>query len=551
LKNPIDDIEEIDLGALDDHELLAGAQRDLMMENFYTSRRLARIDEYRQRLDRDFKARQSAEPHFTLTALRETVVEVGPLLGHDPGKIKGDCLRTKTLREHFPAVWDLCRAGQLDMYKASIISDTVKYDLDSPADLAKLAGKMSKWLHNSLDNRDADDLPLITKTSKQVRNKLNYELKKLKRKDADERFRKAFKDRGVRVDAGLEGMGCLTLNHSAPDLQVADYHLTLIAKTLRKQGDERTLQQLRADTMLDLIMGRLTVGASTHELEEEETLDGRDPVETVRRLPTANYARPVINVVVPIQTLMGVSDEPGVLSGGEAIPASLVRKLAQDPEATWYRMLTDPKRQCVELSTKSYKPTKPIWRTVVADYNSCFHPTCTAPATTCEVDHRVPWPRGNTTTENLAPACKREHTAKHAKGFSLEKGDDGALVFKTAAGFTHKCESAEQPASEEWPEDWFFDSQFSATEILEALRHLRSQDEAVNGIVFERWRLEKLWASYRVSYPEASDDEIHYWMYGDPFEDEEDHYSPPILKKGDTARELRLAEAQRRGEWAA
>ena len=551
MRNPIDDIEEIALGALDDHELLAGAQRDLMMENFYASRRVARIDEFRQRRDRDFKARKADEPHFTLTALAETVVEVGPLLGHDPGKIKADCLRTKTLREHFPAVWDLCRRGQLDLYKASIISDTVKYELEDAADLAKLAGKMSEWLNKCLEDKADDDLPFITKTSKQLRNKLNYELKKIKRKDADERFRRAFKDRGVRVDAGMEGMGYLTLNHTAPDLQAALYHLTLIAKTLRKRGDERTLDQLRADTMLDLIMGRLTVGASTGELEAEETKAGGDPAETVRRLPTANYARPIINVVVPIQTLMGVSDEPGVLSGGEAIPAGLVRKLAQDPESTWYRMLTDPARHCVEISTKSYKPTESIWRTVVADYNSCFHPSCTTPATTCEIDHRVPWPRGNTSTENLGPACKREHTAKHAKGFSLEKDDDGTLVFKTAAGFTHKCTPAEQPVSDQWPEDWFFDSQFSATEVLEALRHLRSEDEAINEVAFQKWQLEKLWAGYRVSYPEASDDEIHYWIYGDPFEAEEDHQAPPLLKQGDTAREVRLAEEHRRSEWAA
>lgn len=38
-----------------------------------------------------------------------------------------------------------------------------------------------------------------------------------------------------------------------------------------------------------------------------------------------------VNVTVPIQSLMGVSDDPGILPGGEPIPASLARQIASDP----------------------------------------------------------------------------------------------------------------------------------------------------------------------------------------------------------------------------
>ncbi len=50
------------------------------------------------------------------------------------------------------------------------------------------------------------------------------------------------------------------------------------------------------------------------------------------------------------------------------MPAGLARAIAADPDATWYRMLTDPAGRMVELSTTSYRPTAPIWRYVVADW---------------------------------------------------------------------------------------------------------------------------------------------------------------------------------------
>lgn len=131
-------------------------------------------------------------------------------------------------------------------------------------------------------------------------------------------------------------------------------------------------------------------------------------------------------MTVPIQTLMGLSDEPGVMAGGEVLPAGLTRALAASSESTWYRMLTDPARGCVELSTTSYQPTGPIIRQVVADFGTCYATGCTVPATDCDLDHRVRAPEGSTSTENLGPACRGHHTAKHAPGFGLLAGPDGS-----------------------------------------------------------------------------------------------------------------------------
>ncbi len=66
--------------------------------------------------------------------------------------------------------------------------------------------------------------------------------------------------------------------------------------------------------------------------------------------------------------------------GESTLPASLVRYVAADPGSTWHRLLTDPSRGGVELSTQSYRPTGPIWREVVATQATCFAPTCSRAA---------------------------------------------------------------------------------------------------------------------------------------------------------------------------
>ena len=190
-------------------------------------------------------------------------------------------------------------------------------------------------------------------------------------------------------------------------------------------------------------------------------------------VPTPAYARPIVNVTVPIQTLMGVADMPGTLSGGTVIPAGLCRAIASQPDATWHRMLTDPAGELVALSTTSYRPTTPIWRHVVAEYATCFRPTCTAPATEVELDHRVPWPAGETSTDQLWPACKTDHKAKHAPGFGIETDETGSFVFVTGAGFRHPIAPTWKPVSEEWPE--LPEIQFSGTELLQALIEIRDR----------------------------------------------------------------------------
>lgn len=441
------------LSALSDRDLLLGGRDDVLAENRANAQRWARLVELVRRRERAYPAKKRESPHFALTARQEAVVEVGELWGLSESWVRKQLNVALCLQEHFPQLWQLCLAGHLDGYRATLVADAARQHLHHPEERWRFAQRITRFLlrHLSAVDGEDDSEPLVTCTHRQLRNKIAYELRLLRQGDAEERFRKRYAERHVTGRDDEDGMSWLTINGTTDQVRLARHRLTLAAKQKRADGDERTLDQLRSDLALDLLTGRG---------------DG---------VPVPAYARPIVNVTVPIQTLMGLGDHPGTLSGGTVIPAGLARMIAQHPGSTWHRLLTDPTGRMVELSTRSYQPTKAIWSWVVAEQSTCFRPGCDAPATEVELDHRVRWPEGSTSTANLWPGCKRDHRAKHAPGFSIEQTAEGSFVLVTATGFRHHIERTEHPVSEDFDEvPARF--QFSATEIADAIAHLRQTD---------------------------------------------------------------------------
>lgn len=445
-----------DLATLDEHDLLAGGLVDQVLANRANALTWARLVELHERRLADDGVRRSLSWHFALRPRQAVVAEVAQLWGWQAGWVRSQLNVALCLSVAFPQVWQMCLAGQLDTHRARMIADAARFKLDDDLLWASLAERLQPWLQGHLQAVDAalpDGSPapaVVTCTVKQLRNKLDYEVKRLSPATSEAGHRQAVEDRAVRrseADDGT-GVGCLSVSHTVDQLMTAEQSLTLAARQLREAGDERTLDQLRADIAVDRLIGRA---------------DGA-------RAPS--FARPVVNVTVPIQTLMGVSDHPGVLSGGQVVPAGLARAIAADPDSTWHRMLVDPAGAMVELSTKSYAPTPPIWRHVVAQWGGCFRPGCDQPATTSETDHRVPFPRGATSTTNLWPACEEDHKAKHAPGFSISQDPvTGSYVLRTPAGFAHELPMPAQPVCE-WEVDLPEAIQISGSELLHALHHV-------------------------------------------------------------------------------
>jgi hypothetical protein len=458
-----------DVSTLSDRQLLLAGRATVVAANRAFAQRLLFLTAFYNRRAATYAARLEEEPHFTLTARQETVVEVGELWGLSEAYLRRWLNNALYLLDRLPEVWAMVAAGQLSEYQVKLVVEAARDALDPAAgeQVAAYDEQMVAFLRKRL--RGVDDLAagehaaqLVCCTTRQLSNRIAYLKARLRPAEAEARHRQRYADRRVAARETDDGMASLSIASSVDRVQVAWRRLTLNAQQLRAAGDERTLDQLRADLAIDLIAGTKTVN------------DEGDVVS----VPPPAFARPVVNVTVPIQTLLGIGDLPGTL-GGSVIPAGLARAIAADESSTWYRMLTDPvgstESQLVELSTRSYQPTPAIWRTVVAEHGTCFRSHCDTPASQAELDHRTAWPDGATSTGNLWPACKTDHKAKHAPGFGIEQQPDGSWVLLTPTGFRHPIPRTAHPTSDHFPDLPIEpgDFQFSVTELAHALARLR------------------------------------------------------------------------------
>ncbi|MGZ4494715.1 MAG: DUF222 domain-containing protein [Nocardioides sp.] len=435
-----------DLARLDEADLVSLGVEAQLLTNAHRARSVAVFAEMRDRCAEDHQARRAnaTQRHFVLTPLEEVEPEFGTLLGLGDHAVEAALQLHDSLRTICPSAWSLCLSGRLDLDRARVITDAAR-TIARPADVEEYGALMAGYL----TKHDDPEAPLVPLTRSQLSRAASYRKLKYEQKPTSERFAEAFAERRVTVDlerAGC-GMGRISCGTSCTDAMLADHRLTLIArKRCEYDDEERTLDQMRADSLVDLILGRLHAGALTSELEDDVTADGRDPAATFSEVPlVGGWARPVINVTVPITTLMGLEDEPGLLAGDIAVPPELVRQIATDPGSTWRRLLTDPAGRMVELSTTSYQPTPALDRTVVARDRTCVWPGCCRPSTRCERDHRLPHPLGATCESNLDPLCKRHHKAKHAEGITVRRLADGRYEVRTRRGTVLRSHPSEQP----------------------------------------------------------------------------------------------------------
>ena len=436
-----------------DRELLDLGVEMLLAQNRAHAARLEAVS--------DFHARRVAEAgspetpgFFRLTPLQATKAEFGPLLGISEMWLQHDLDVTDDIRRWLPAVWAQCRAGRLDISRAAAIQAQLS-SLVCDEDRVAFADKMAAWM----ERNDDPDGRLFVVPRSTLQRAAHRICRQFPQKGQEESFGEAFKKRRVSMTPGDNGMATIAGTAALHDAMRADQRLTLIAKKRREvDGETRTLDQLRADTLVDLLMGRVTVGAGNGELEDgcvagsecaehEDGPDGApcvDPGSTIGWHDVGAFARPVVNVTVPLTTLAGVDGQDGSI-GGVPIPNDLARLIAADSDSVWYRMLTDPAGRFVELSTEQYAPTGAIWRSVVARDVSCVFPGCTCPATVVELDHRLPWPNGPTSVGNLQPLCERHHKMKHSDGFRVVREEDGSSTWTSRFGSVFRTPAPEYP----------------------------------------------------------------------------------------------------------
>jgi hypothetical protein len=232
---------------------------------------------------------------------------------------------------------------------------------------------------------------------------------------AHRRYQRALRERRVFAELTVAGTAVLAGHDLPPDRAAAAYErVDAIARATKAKGDGRTIEQLRADTFLDLLEG-VGVGA----------------VPGVRR--------GVVHLDLPLTTALGLTDAPGMLAGWGPICADLARQIVADNhDATWRVNLRADDGTLVDQVVVRRRPAAAEIAFVQARDQTCRAPGCRIPAQRADVDHTSDWIDGGPSTrDNLGVLCRRHHRMKHA-GWQLTQPEPGVFEWRSPLGHTYR-----------------------------------------------------------------------------------------------------------------
>lgn len=238
--------------------------------------------------------------------------------------------------------------------------------------------------------------------------------------EAERTHAEGVKARNVRAEAQREGTGSLLITGDGPRITAAHGRVDRIARRLRKNGDARTLAQLRADVATDLLLRGWVPTDPTF------TALGQPPVATVA-------------VVVSLATLLGVDRGVGQIPGWGALSAQATRKLALASGSIWTRVVTDPLTgRAIEATAGTYRVPKAMAEQVNARDGTCRAPGCEIPADRGDLDHSIEWEPdgggGPTSEPNLVALHRGHHNLKTSRFWDSDQSVDGSMVWTTATG---------------------------------------------------------------------------------------------------------------------
>lgn len=251
-----------------------------------------------------------------------------------------------------------------------------------------------------------------------------------------ERHDAAHATRCVKVVRGVEGMSTLMLPipslyaDAVYDRLTQQARVIVDTRTTPPAGlddetlaaittDQRTMDQVRADLAVDMLL------TSSPYADPTRTDDGPGMLGAIRAK---------VQIIVPVLSLTGATDEPATLVGHGPVDPETARRLACATPGPWERVMTHPITGVV-LHTDSYQRTAAIDRHLRARDRHCRFPGCRVPAIRCEVDHTIDYALGGETHVcNLCYLCQRHHSMKQFTTWKVRQLAGGVLEWTSPTG---------------------------------------------------------------------------------------------------------------------
>jgi hypothetical protein len=282
------------------------------------------------------------------------------------------------------------RAGEINLGKASA--------------LAELTGNLDDDARRKIEEKVLEKAG--KRSTRWLRETARREILRVDPEAAERRRTQRKKERRIEKYASDDGMSWLSFYLPAEKAEAIYRRVNAIAKGAKTREDPRSMDEMRADVAMGLLLG-----ASSN--------------VTTR-----------IEVRVDATTLMGYDDKPGTLSGYGPVSADHARELAGSQDSDWYRVLTAPLTgMVVDYGRIRYRPTIPLREIVNARDRRCCAPDCYVPASQSEFDHTTPFrdPQGKTAYDSTGAACSFHNKLKEL-GWKVLQPTPGHFVWVSPTG---------------------------------------------------------------------------------------------------------------------
>lgn len=370
---------------------------------------------------------------------------LAPLLGMSHGPAATRVRTAAKLAADLPVTLAALADGDLDLFRAQVIADELA---DADHDLcAAVEERLFPWAR--------------TKTPGRIRSRIRQVLADLDPEAVRQRAARARLERFVSTRAShLPGMTQWMAQLPAAESAQAWAAIDALAHQHKQEDPERSMDQCRADALLDLILGNATVSAVltlsvpvTGTTTGTSRAGGQDA--ELHPLSDAAAESPIGDPMVPEAFASGAcgpagsvweqiwphlapSDPDGVgveVPGIGVIPVPMVLSMAADLGVSITRMLIDPQTgTTLETRATGYRPPAGIARLVRLRDGTCRFPNCSRRAERCDLDHVVPWPAGPTQARNLIALCRHHHRLKHSTAWRAELCADGRVIWTDPYG---------------------------------------------------------------------------------------------------------------------
>ncbi|EOM75609.1 HNH endonuclease [Rhodococcus rhodnii] len=397
------------------------------------SKRVLACAEYRQiqAIGGFHAARVAAEASGSVGIPGESAAnEVSLALGMSEGRVWFAIALCEDLDTRLPLTNTAFSVGELDLAQVRTIHNLLQNLSDEKARIVEAA---------LFARGPIDRLPPARLSGRLRRLVARYD-----RDGFAERSARAKEERYISVKQCDDGMAFLSGELPSLDAATIWNRLKEMAIGDVCAGDERSMSQRHADALVALAdgSGRLTCGC------------GRDDCATA--IPAATKRGPLVQIVVSDGSFGGgftacTGSDGSVLVGflpgvGPLDPETVRGAIAHSATQRIHVSAVDPVEAAPDIAALRYRIPRSLADRIRARDGVCRFPHCAVPASSCDIDHTIPFDHANpseggrTEEANLACLCRRHHRWKTQGRMAVQQLGDGLLRWTMPDGTVYDTE---------------------------------------------------------------------------------------------------------------